>query len=68
MGIYNRPKKKVWQNLGEDIAKFGPLSGTTNPDFTPAAPGVVYVNTDALRIYISIGINSPSDWALIWAD
>lgn len=68
MGIYNKRKKKVWQNLGQDIAKFGPLSGTTAPDFTPAAPGVVYVNTEALVIYISIGISSPSDWVQIWAD
>jgi hypothetical protein len=66
MGIYNKPKKKVWQNLGEDITKFGPLSGTTAPDFTPAAAGVVYVDTDGPAIYISKGTSSPSDWILIW--
>lgn len=66
MGIYNRRKKKVWQNLGQDIAKFGPLSGTTAPDFAPAAPGVVYVNTEGPAIYISSGTSSASDWRLIW--
>lgn len=68
MGVYNKPKTKVWQNLGENTTKFGPLSGTTAPDFAPAAPGVVYVNTEALVIYISTGISSPSDWRQIWAD
>lgn len=66
MGIYNKPKKKVWQNLGEDITKFGPLSGTTAPDFAPTAPGVVYVNTEVPTIYISSGTSSASDWKPIW--
>ena len=66
MGIYNKPKKKVWQNLGEDITKFGPLSGTTAPDFAPAAPGVIYVNTEGPAIYISSGTSSALDWRLIW--
>jgi hypothetical protein len=68
MGIYNRLKTKVWQNLGQNVTDFGPLSGTTAPNFAPTAPGVVYVNTEALVIYISTGISSPSDWREVWAD
>jgi hypothetical protein len=68
MGIYNRLRTKVWQNLGENTTKFGPLSGTTAPNFAPAAPGVVYVNTEGLVIYISKGTSSPADWIQIWAD
>jgi hypothetical protein len=66
MGIYNRLRTKVWQNLGENTTKFGPLSGTTAPNFAPAAPGVVYVNTEGPAIYISKGVSSSSDWILIW--
>ena len=66
MGIYNKPKKKVWQNLGEDSNKFGPLTGTTDPDFTPPAAGIVYVNTAAPSIWISSNTLDENCWRLIW--
>jgi len=66
MGIYNKPRKKQWQTLGDDILKHGPLTGKGAPDFTPAAAGVVYVDIDGPVIYISSGISSPSDWRYIW--
>jgi hypothetical protein len=70
MSIYNRPKKKVWQNLGENITNFGPLHGTEDPTFAPTAVGVVYVTTDpaALKIFISTGISSSNDWKAVWID
>ena len=66
MGIYNKPKVKVWQTLGDDIVKWGPITGKGVPDFTPAAAGVVYVDIEGPAIYISSGISSPSDWRFIW--
>jgi hypothetical protein len=68
MQEFKLPREKQWQTQSESILQHGPLSGTTAPDFIPAAVGVVYVNTSALVIYISTGISSISDWRQIWAD
>jgi hypothetical protein len=68
MKEYKLPKERQWQTQGDPILKHGPLSGTTAPDFIPAAVGVVYVNTAALVIYISTGTSSISDWRQVWAD
>jgi hypothetical protein len=68
MNEFKLPKKKQWQTGSESVGKYGPLHGTTAPDFTPEAVGVIYVNISALVIYISIGVSSPSDWVQIWAD
>ena len=53
MTEYNRPKTKVWQKLSEDLNKVGPIVRTTDPDFTPTAPGIIYVNTTTPSIWIS---------------
>jgi hypothetical protein len=68
MGIYNRPKKKVWQNLGENITKFGPLTGSGAPTFIPEAAGVIYIDIDGKDVYISVGIETSSDWRLMIQD
>jgi len=68
MGIYNKPKTKVWQNLGEDITKFGPLTGSGAPTSVPEAAGVIYIDIDGKDVYISVGIETSSDWRLMIQD
>jgi len=66
MGIYNRLKTQVWQRLGDSLNTVGPLIGTTDPDFTPPAAGIIYVNTAAPSIWISSNTLDPNCWRLIW--
>lgn len=66
MTEYNRPKTKVWQKLSEDLNKVGPIVRTTDPDFTPTAPGIIYVNTSTPSIWISSNTLDVNCWRLIW--
>lgn len=66
MNEFKLPKTKQWQTGSESVGKHGPLHGTTAPNFIPEAVGVVYVNISGPAIYISSGVESTSDWRLIW--
>lgn len=66
MGIYNRPKTKVWQKLDEDLTKVGPIVRDIDPDFTPTATGIIYVNTATPSIWISSNTLDENCWRLIW--
>jgi hypothetical protein len=66
MGIYNKPKTKVWQKLDENLTKVGPIVRDIDPDFTPTATGIIYVNTAAPSIWISSNTLDENCWRLIW--
>jgi hypothetical protein len=66
MGIYNRLKTQVWQRLGDDLNTVGPIIRTTDPDFTPTAAGIIYVNTATPSIWISSNTLDVNSWRLIW--
>lgn len=39
------------------------FTGTAAPNTTPSAVGQTYVDTNAGKVYISVGTSSSSDWA-----
>lgn len=41
------------------------FTGTAAPNTTPTAVGQIYVDTNAGKVYISVGTSSSSDWAIL---
>jgi hypothetical protein len=66
MGIYNRLKTQVWQRLGDNLNTVGPIVRDIDPDFTPTATGIIYVNTTTPAIWISSNTLDENCWRPIW--
>jgi hypothetical protein len=68
MNEFKLPIKKAWQTGSQPVETVAPIISDTNPTGAPAVVGAMWVNTAALRLYVSFGTESVNDWFLIWAD
>lgn len=68
MNEFKLPIKKAWQTGSQPVEVVAPIISDVNPTGAPAVVGAMWVNTAALRLYVSFGTESVNDWFLIWAD
>ena len=58
-------RKKTTEVLNDHAVILDPQTGTSAPSSTPTATGLLFLNTTAKDMYISVGTASSADWKKI---
>lgn len=67
MNEYKNPIKNMWQQANQPIeggnnVQLAHTTGTVPPTTIPAKVGLMYIDTDAAKVYISTGTTERTDW------
>ena len=70
MNEYKMPVKNMWQQANQPIAdgnnvQLAHTVGTAAPTTTPAAVGLMFINTATGKVYVSTGTATSADWKIL---
>lgn len=67
MNEYKNPIKKMWQQANQPIQDGNDVQlphtvGTAIPTTTPAKVGLLFIDTNNAKVYVSTGTTASADW------